>query len=282
MGKITDALKKVSSDRIEKVQKKPEYQYVVRKTENTTVDEHVVSFHDPMSPVGEQYKILRTNVQSLKYAKNYKTFVITSSIEGEGKTITSLNLAISMAQDLNNKKILLIDADLRKGKVAKYLGIKGQHGLAELLKGEGDLNNMFLHIGVENLTILPAGKTPKNPSELLSSNKMEKILADLKRKFDYIFIDTPPVLPLTDACILSQYVDGVIIAIQAGRTQKNVVKQAETRLYQSRANTLGYVMTKIDYHLPNYLYRYINKYDNYYHYAYKNKKDKKTPKEELV
>src|SRR3989338_536233 len=99
MGRITEALKKVSDERIQRLQKKIEVQYVVKKLENTKIDEHVVSFHDPSSPVGEQYKILRTNIQSLKSNKSYKTFLLTSAINGEGKTITSINLAIAMAHD---------------------------------------------------------------------------------------------------------------------------------------------------------------------------------------
>ncbi|MFH1868730.1 MAG: hypothetical protein ABH843_07145, partial [Candidatus Omnitrophota bacterium] len=136
MGRITEALRKVGDERILRINKKPEFQYVVKRVENTSIDEHVVSFHDPSSPVGEQYKILRTNIQSIRFEKNYKTFAITSSIHQEGKTITSINLAIALAHDLNDKSVLLIDADMRKGSVARYLGIESSPGLCEVLKGE--------------------------------------------------------------------------------------------------------------------------------------------------
>ncbi|MDP3789212.1 MAG: hypothetical protein Q8R48_02295, partial [Candidatus Omnitrophota bacterium] len=122
MGRITEALKKVADDRISRIQKKPDVQYVVKKVEDTKIEPHVVAFHDPASPVGEQYKIIRTNIQSMRAKGDYKTFLVTSSMNGEGKTVTSVNLSLTMANDLNNKSILLIDADMRKGKVARYLG----------------------------------------------------------------------------------------------------------------------------------------------------------------
>lgn len=263
MGKITEALKKVTDERISRIQKKPEIQYVVRKLENTNIDEHIVSFHDPGSPVGEQYKILRTNIQSLKQTKDYNTFTITSSIHGEGKTVTAINIAMAMAHDLKNKSILLIDADMRKCKVAKYLGINSSPGLSDVLSGDVTADSTFVSLGVDGLTVMPSGKLPKNPSELLNSKKMERLIASFKTRFDYIFIDTPPVMPLTDACIVGPLTDGVILVVQAARTQRDIIDHAKSRLYQAQAKTLGYVMTNVEFHLPQYMYRYIHKYDSY-------------------
>jgi len=279
MGRITEALRKTNNERIAQIQKKPDMKYVIRKIENTNVDEHIVSFHDATSPVGEQYKILRTNIQTLRQTKGYSTFVITSAIHGEGKTMTSINLAMSLAHDLNNKSVLLIDADMRKCKVSKYLGIDQTPGLSELLQGETRTESVLVSPGVENLTVIPAGKTPKNPSELLASKDMGRLLLSLKSKFDYIFIDTPPVMPLTDACIVGPLTDGILLVIQAGRTQRDVIKHAEGRLYQAHAKTLGYIMTNVEYHLPHYLYRYIHEYSDY---AYYKQPDKEVKEEELV
>lgn len=279
MGKITEALKKVANERVAKIQKRPEVQYIIRKLQNTAINEHIVSFHDPSSPIGEQYKILRTNIQNLRVTKNYKTFVMTSAINSEGKTVTSVNLAIAMAHDLNNKSVLLIDADMRKGTVAKYVGINRSPGLSEILKDEVGIDSVLVNPDIPNLTIMPSGKVPRNPAELLSSKKMESLLNTLKPRFDYIFIDSPPIMPLTDACILGPMVDGVILVVQAGRTQKDVVKHAESRLVQSRATIVGYVATNIEYHLPQYLYRYINKYDSYY---YHEKQPLRTKSEQLI
>ena len=153
MGKITEALKKVADERVARIQKKPEIQYVVRKLENTNINEHIVSFHDPASPVGEQYKILRTNIQTLKSTKGNKTFVLTSSIHGEGKTVTAINLAMALAHDLNNKSVLLIDADMRKGKVAEYLGLKRSPGLSDVLKGNAQADSIFVSPNIDDLIV---------------------------------------------------------------------------------------------------------------------------------
>jgi capsular exopolysaccharide synthesis family protein len=265
MGKITDALKKIKDDRlqqIQKIQRKPEVQYVVKKIENTKIEPHIVSFHDPSSPVGEQYKIMRTNIQSMQITKGLKTFLITSSINGEGKTVTSINLVIEMAGDLNGKNILLIDADMRKGRVAQYLGLNKNPGLSEILKGDLEPDATFVSPNIDNLTIIPSGKVPKNPAELLGSKKMKVMLESLRARFDYIFIDSPPVMPLTDPCILGAMADGVIMVAQAGRTQRDMIKHAQQRLTQSHANVLGFIITNVEYHLPTYLYRYVNKYSD--------------------
>ncbi len=267
MGKITDALRKVTDDRITRIQKKPEIKYVVKKVENTKIEEHIVSFHDPSSPIGEQYKILRTNIQSLNKTNGAKTFVVTSSINGEGKTVTAINLAMTMAHDLDSASILLIDADMRKCKIAKYLGINPSPGLSEVLKGEKEVDAVFVSPGIENLTIIPSGNSPRNPSELLGSKKTQNLISSLKHRFDYIFIDTPPVMPVTDACNLGHLTDGVILVVQAGRTQRDVINHAESRLYQAHAKLVGYIMTNVEFHLPQYLYRYVHEYG---HYAYKN------------
>lgn len=283
MGKITEALKKVADERVARIQKKPETQYVIRKIAGTAINEHVVSFHDASSPIGEQYKILRTNIQTMRLANNCKMFVVTSAINSEGKTVTSVNLAITMAHDLNGKSVLLIDADMRKGALGKYLGIGRSPGLSDILKGEANIDSVLVNPGIENLTVMPSGKTPRNPAELLNSRNMEILLKTIKPRFDYIFIDSPPVMPVADPSIIAPMTDGVILVIQAGRTQRDVVKHAETRLEQSRAKILGFVMTNVEYHLPHYLYRYINKYDGYYYHEKKNeKKNEKREEKEIM
>jgi len=133
------------------------------------------------------------------------------------------------------------------------------------LSGEVEPDAAFVSPGINNLTFIPAGKIPKNPAELLGSKKMKVLLESLRARFDYIFIDSPPVMPLTDPCILGAMVDGVIMVVQAGRTQRDIIKNSEHRLLQSHANVIGCIMTNVEYHLPKYLYRYVNKYtDEYY------------------
>lgn len=273
MGRITDALKKVADERVKRIQKKPQPEYIIKKVENTAIEPHIVAFHDSSSPIGEQYKIIRTNIQSLKSTKNLKVFLMTSSINGEGKTVTTINLAMTMAHDLSKKSILIIDADMRKGKISRYLGLHSSPGLSEILKGEAGAELTMINPGIDNLTVIPSGKVPRNPAELLASRQMAGLLSDLKTKFDYIFIDSPPVMPITDPCVLSPLVDGVILVVQAGRTQRDAVKHTEQRLHQSHANIIGTIVTNVEYHLPHYLYRYVHKYSDQSYYKEEKEKE---------
>lgn len=263
MGKITEALKKAAESRLARIEKRPQHSYIVKLdpqiTKDLDIDPHVVAFSDPCSPVSEQYKILRTNIVSLSSsAKPVKTIGITSSIHSEGKTITALNLAITLAHDLAKKSILLLDADLRKSRIQKIMGIDTiDAGLSDYLQDSLTLDNVLIKTGIENLTLLPAGKSPKNPAELLSSYRMKELLSTVKMHFDYVIIDMPPVIPVTDPGVIGAQIDGMLMVIQAGRTQRNVVSNAETLLSQARVKLLGYVMTNVEYHMPQYLYRYM-------------------------
>ncbi len=262
MGKITEALKKAAEERmtrLEKLDSKDEvkYQFIAKKTLDSKIDPRIVAFYEPSSPVAEQFRSLRTNLLALNPEKPVKTITITSSINGEGKTISSINLAISMAHDLNNKSVLLIDADLRRSRVHKYLGINPEFGLTDLLADGLNPEEVLVGIGINNLTILPAGKIPPNPSELLGSNKFQSLLEILKKKYDYIILDSPPTVPVTDSGVIGAQTDGVVMVIQAGRTQKGVIKHAESLLKQAQAKLLGYILTNIQYHIPAYIYRYL-------------------------
>ena len=242
MGKITDALKKAAQERLEHMDK---------------IDPRIVAFYDPHSPVTEQYRTLRTNIQALSVEKPIKAITVTSSIHGEGKTITAANLAISMAQDMDNKNILLVDADLRRARITKYLGITAEYGLADLLTNGQKADDVLLNIGINNLTVLPAGKIPHNPAELLGSIKMKNLLGLLKSKFDFIIFDTPPIIPVTDAGLLGAQTDGVVMVVQANRTQKGIVRHSENLIKQAQAKILGYILTNVQYHIPAYIYRYL-------------------------
>jgi polysaccharide biosynthesis transport protein len=263
MGKITDALKKAAEERMSRLEKldqqdEVKYQFIAEKTVDSKIDSKAVAFYEPSSPVAEQYRMLRTNLLALDTKKPLRTVVITSSIHSEGKSITALNLAISMAHDLNKKKILLVDADLRRSRLHKYLGINAEAGLSEMISDGTTPEEAFIHIkALENLTFLPAGKPPNNPAELLGSSKFGNLLSQLKAKYDYVIIDAPPVIPVTDAGLIGAQTDGVLMVIQAGRTQKGIVKHSEGLLGQVNAKLLGYIMTNIQYHVPAYIYRYM-------------------------
>lgn len=262
MGKITDALKKAAQERLSRIEKLDDtenvkFQFIAKKTVDSKIDPRVVTFYDHKSSVSEQYRILRTNLQALHSKTPIKTIAITSSIHGEGKTITAINMAISMANDLSKKHILLVDADMRRSRVSKYLGVKAELGLSELLSDGANIDDALLNIGIENLTILPAGKVPHNPAELLGSQKMRNLLNLARSKYDYVIIDTPPVVPVTDAGVIGAQTDGVIMVIQAQRTQKGVIEHGQSLLRQAQAKLLGYILTNIQYHIPGYIYRYL-------------------------
>ena len=261
MGKITSALKKAADDRLHRIEKiskiKEQDQVIVQKMGSSKIDPRVITYFDPKALITEQYKILRTNFFSINKGRPPKTIVITSALHSEGKTITTLNLSVAMAQTIKRPKILLIDADMRRGLVAKYLGVEQSLGLSEVLSGQATLAQRLFNIDLENLTFLSSGAVPNNPTELLSSQSMKDLMDEVKNKFDFIFIDTPPIIAVTDSGILGALVDGVIMVIQAGRTQRGVIKRASELLNQSHAHLIGHVLTNIEYHLPEYIYRYL-------------------------
>jgi len=258
MGKITEALKKAAQERILKLERQElKYQFIAKRTLDSKIDPRIVCFYEPDSEIAEQYRILRTNIQAINSKNPVKAITITSSMHKEGKTITAINLAISMANDLNKKRILLIDADLRRAKVNEYLGFNSEVGLSNLICDGSNIEDALFNIGIDNLTILPSGKIPSNPAELLGSVKMINLIHLLKSKYDYIIIDTPPVIPLTDAGLLGAQTDGVILVIQASRTQKGAVEHAQGLLKQAQAKILGYILTNIEYNMPRYIYRYL-------------------------
>lgn len=262
MGKITSALKKAAEERLGRIEKitqiKEREQFIIKKIGDSKVDASIISYFDPKALISEQYKILRTNILSMNKGKPPRVFVVTSSIHSEGKTVTSLNLAIAMAHAVNKPKVLLVDADMRKGKVNKYLGIAKRAGLSEILSEQAEIQDCAFHLdNTENLTLITSGAVPENPAELLASEKMSYFLAKVKSQFDFVIIDTPPIISVTDAGIVGAQTEGVLMVIQAGRTQRGIVRRAEELLHQSHSHIIGHVLTNIEYHLPEYIYRYL-------------------------
>ena len=254
-----------------------ERMYLVNATNNSGVDAKVVAYHDYFSPLAEQYRTLRTNVKSclkklrspakLKMTRpiaNTRTVAITSSVQGEGKTVTATNLAVSLAHDLDTK-VLLIDCDLRKGMADNLLNMPHKPGLAEFLADHAGGNDVIYQTKINNLCLIPAGEMPHNPSELLGSKRMKMLLESLRvQGYNYIVLDTPPIFPFADAGVLGTQTDGVILVVQSRKTQAHTVRKTKEFLAHSRVNILGFVLTSADSNAPV--------YGNYYHY-YNNKKD---------
>ncbi len=198
---------------------------------------------DPRSPRAESFRTLRTNLQFLDADRVERTFVITSSIESEGKSTTAANLSIALADA--GARVLLVDADLRRPKIADYMGIEGAVGLTDILIGRVALKDVIQPWGKAQLFVLPAGHIPPNPSELLGSLRMENVIEELGRAFDAVIFDAPPLLPVTDAAILAKKVGGAIVVVAAGRTHKNQLKGAVAALGNVGASISGLVLTML-------------------------------------
>jgi len=198
---------------------------------------------DPRSPRAESFRTMRTNLQFLDVGSTSRTFVMTSAVQGEGKSTTSANLAIAMAE--TGAKVLIIDADLRRPRLAEYLGLEGAVGLTDLLIDRAQLLDVIQPWGRHQLYVLPAGQIPPNPSELLGSQVMADLLTSLEKEFDYVFLDAPPLLPVTDAAILTMRATGAIVVVAAGRTQKNQLRGALAALENVGAHVSGIAMTML-------------------------------------
>jgi len=195
---------------------------------------------DPLSPRAESFRALRTNLQFLDM-DGRSSFVMTSSLPAEGKSSTTVNLAIALADA--GKKVALLDADLRKPKVAEYLGLEGGVGLTDVLIGRVRVGDVMLPWGGRSLFVLPAGKIPPNPSELLGSHQMKTLLEVLERDFDVVLCDAPPLLPVTDAAILAKSTSGAIIAVASGKPNRHQLSAAIDTLETVGAKVAGVVMT---------------------------------------
>lgn len=241
--------------------------YIATAKKGGGVNPQIITFHDPKAPIAEQYRIMRTNIQRLTPENPPRAIAITSALHQEGKTTTAVNLAVVMAQDLN-KKILLCDCDLRKPIIHKLMGLDSNRGIVDVLLNDIDIDSVLQSGKVENLTILPCGRKPHNPAELLGSPKMKELLSKLRTRFDYIIVDCPPILAITDAGIISTLVDGVIFVVQSWRTQREAVLRSQSLLLSAQAKILGFILTNVEHFGPKYLYHYGYGYQyGNYHYA---------------
>ncbi|MBG6237269.1 capsular exopolysaccharide synthesis family protein [Mycetocola sp. CAN_C7] len=198
---------------------------------------------DPRSRRAESFRTLRTNLSFLEVARSDRSFVITSSIQSEGKSTTSANLAIALADA--GSRVLLVDADLRRPTVADYMGLEGVVGLTDVLIGRAELSDVMQPWGMAGLYVLPAGHVPPNPSELLGSARMSQLITELNGIFDVVIFDSPPLLPVTDAAILAKKVGGTIMVVAAGRTHKNQLRGALAALANVGAPVSGVVLTML-------------------------------------
>lgn len=224
---------------------------------STSSGKELVSSAGLNSLIGESYRHLRTALMVSRAESPPQVMMMTSATRGEGKTVTAVNTAIVLAQF--EGRVLLIDGDLRKGRCHHMLGVGKGAGLTEVLTGRQEVEEVVTRTSVDRLFFLSSGCSAPNPTELLGSRKMRETLRILREQFQYIVIDSPPVMPVTDAIVMSTMVDGVVVVVRAGETSRKYVKTTCARLRQARAKIFGTVLNKM--HMQS------SEYTQYYDYS---------------
>jgi capsular exopolysaccharide synthesis family protein len=219
----------------------------------------------PQSQMAESYRALRTSLLLSNLGSPPKVIMVTSALPQEGKTTTSINVAVVLAQ--KGVRVLLIDADLRRPSIHKTLGMGPRSGLSNVLTGSTTLEQAISRTPIlPNLYILPAGTPPPNPAELLASSNMRDMLAQLREQYDHVVVDTPPCLSVTDAVVLSPRADAVVLVIRSGQTTKQSLRRARDIFAQVNAKLIGVLLNAVDLTSPDYYYyyEYQGKYASYY------------------
>ena len=219
----------------------------------------LVTFNYPRSTASESYRGIRTNIRFSSAESVPQVILITSAGPQEGKTITTANLAVTMAQA--DSKVIILDCDMRRPQIHKLFGIVKEHGVSNLLVGSSNAGEAIIHTRIPNLDVIPCGSIPPNPSELLGSTRMVTLLNALRKRYAHIVIDSPPSTAVTDAVVLSKSVDGVILVIRAGDTAREIVKNGVAQFGAVGANILGAVLNGVDMSRDSYYY-----YQYYYYY----------------
>jgi len=204
----------------------------------------LITISTPRSPISEAYRELRTNLEFASLDTAVRTMVITSPGPEEGKSTTLANLAVTLAQA--EKRVILVDCDLRRPCLHKLFGVSNDRGLTTLIVDEAFLNDPpLLETGIPGLRLLPSGPLPPRPPDLLGSRRMEKVIASLVERSDIVLFDAPPIIVVTDAAVLATKVDGVLLVISAGNTKREHAREAVTRLEKVNARIVGAVLNNV-------------------------------------
>jgi len=226
--------------------------------------ERLITVQDPLSPVSEAYRVLRTGVRFASVDRPLRTFMVTSAGPSEGKSVTVANLAVTFAEA--GQRVLLVDADLRRAVQHRIFHVSNFRGLSDaLLEGNQSLAEDIQHTDVSNLSIMTAGEFPPNPSELLASDRMGELIEELKRRYDLVLFDSPPSLVVADGAILGSRVDGVLLVADVGQTHRKAAQFVAEELRRARANLLGAVLNRVGAAGSGYGYGYG--YGHYYRYG---------------
>jgi capsular exopolysaccharide synthesis family protein len=207
--------------------------------DTAAVETPLITSLDTYAPRSEAFRVLRTNLQFIDPDAHHKVFVVTSSLPGEGKTTTAVNLALALAE--GGEKVALVEGDLRRPKVAEYLRLESAVGLTTILIGKLALDDAVQATATDGLSVLTSGATPPNPAELLKSGAMAALIASLRDAYDVVLIDAPPLLPVTDGALLAAQADGALLVVRHGRTTTDQVALAVERLDAVGASPVGVI-----------------------------------------
>ncbi len=233
----------------------------------------IVVASNPRSPISEAFRTLRTNIQFASVDRKIRTILVTSANPGEGKSTVTANLAMVLAQA--GQRVALMDGDLRRPTVHRWLGLSNNAGLTNaVISDAGHLNGFLQATDTEFLKVLTSGPLPPNPAELLGSERMRQILEDLKSTVDVVVIDAPPTLVVTDPAVLSKWVDAVLLVVESGATRREAARLAAENLQRVGANVIGVVLNKLTSRRSG----YYNHYGQYYYYYATSGERKKKPK----
>lgn len=221
---------------------------ITRKHQNKLITQQ-----NPLSNIAEQYRIVRTNIQYSSYDKELRLLMITSPTPGDGKTTTIANLGVVMAQQ--GKRVLLIDADLRKPSLNYHFNMNNYKGLTNVFTGNHTLSDVVVSTNEKNLSLLASGPIPPNPSELLSSMKMFNLLARVKNIYDVVLVDSPPVLDFSDAQVLGNICDGIILVFKSGKTNREEALSVKNSLMNCKAKIIGGILNQKKGIKPNEYFR---------------------------
>lgn len=243
-----------------------------------TASDMPIASTEPRSPVSEAFRSLRTNIQFASVDRPLHTLLVTSPSPEDGKSTVSANLAVIQAQ--NGRKVVLLEADLRRPKVHKMLNLSNREGTSALfVDQEVNLNGQLQSTDVPDLFAITSGALPPNPAELLGSEKMSKILSKVGEIADLVILDSPPVMAVTDSSVLAPRVDGVLIVMQPGKTKLAASKQAIEQLKRAGANVIGVVLNNVEISRSSYKYAYYRGYYYTYHKYYGDTKKMNEPQE---
>ncbi|MEZ6124794.1 MAG: CpsD/CapB family tyrosine-protein kinase [Planctomycetaceae bacterium] len=230
---------------------------------DTVIDRSIVTLHLPRSRPSEAYRSVRTAVCFSALGSNHRVIQVTSPAAGDGKSTLAMNFAVSLAQ--SGKKTVIVESDFRRPKVHKLTGVENSVGVVDVLRGTAEVDDAIRETELNGFFVMPCGSRPRNPSELITRPEYEQLLEVLRQKFDYVILDTPPVLVVTDPCTVAPRADGVLLCVRLSRQTRDFGRRALEQLRDVGANMTGIVVNGVEesdaygygnYNYSDYRYRY--------------------------